>query len=527
MKLNLHLRLSLIVALFVSGVAVAASYGFYKFTYNREQNRNLQAINQITATMHKTAEIAAYAGNKVIAEDVLDGLLRNKLIHSVTMNTEQFSLHQGKSSGQSLPPITHILYSPFGEKEKIGELILTPSLDVINEQAKTIALEITALMTLITVLMLLFLMTIIWLFITRPVSRLASELHLIQPGDDKRLTIPKLLRQTELETFSQTVNQLLNQVQQQIDEERKLRNRVELIANNFRMVFDLSTNAMAVTDKSLNLLTYNPSFQDLILSATGNRHLPHTAEWVSLLVKNSDEFMEQVTTLLEDKSDDYFDVKLLSHEDGRPRWVSINAKEAVNDYGESIILIFINDITRQHEALNASVHAASHDHLTHLKNRRVAEHQIDQMIHSASRMHQSLALMVIDLDGFKYVNDTDGHDAGDKVLIEVASRLNKLIRKSDIVARWGGDEFVIALVDATQETATQLAQRFRHTINQPIAIGDNKTATVGASIGIVICPENAASFNAAFECADIAMYQVKQAGKNGVRAYNPQTTLSL
>lgn len=173
-------------------------------------------------------------------------------------------------------------------------------------------------------------------------------------------------------------------MQQQIGEERKLRDRVELIANNFRMVFDLSTNALVVTDKSLNLLTYNPSFQDLILSATGNRHLPHTAEWVALLVKNPDEFMEQVTALLEDKSDDYFDVKLLSLEDGRPRWVSINAKEAVNDYGESIILIFINDITRQHEALNASVHAASHDHLTHLKNRRVAEHQIDQMIHTAS-----------------------------------------------------------------------------------------------------------------------------------------------
>ena len=138
-----------------------------------------------------------------------------------------------------------------------------------------------------------------------------------------------------------------------------------------------------------------------------------------------------------------------------------------------------------------------------------------------------MALMVLDLDGFKNVNDSEGHDAGDQVLIEVAKRLSNLTRKSDIVARWGGDEFVIALNDTTQETATLLAQRFLQTISQPIDIGKDKTASVGASIGIVICPENAGSFNAAFECADIAMYQVKQAGKRNVRVYNPQATASL
>jgi HAMP domain-containing protein len=137
---------------------------------------------------------------------VLDGLLRNNLIHSAAMNTDQFSIRQGKNGGQALPPIIQALYSPFGKRDKIGELILIPSRDVIDEQANTIALEITVLMTLIIILTLLFLMAIIWLFITRPVSRLADELYHIRPGDDKRLTIPPLLRKTELETFSQTVN---------------------------------------------------------------------------------------------------------------------------------------------------------------------------------------------------------------------------------------------------------------------------------------------------------------------------------
>lgn len=525
MKLNLHLRLALIVALFITGVAIAASYGLYNFSYNQEQIRNRQAIVQLSSSVYKTAEIAAYLGNRIIAEDVLAGLLQNKMVYSAAINTDDFILHQARPDGKALSPIIRELYSPFGDKRKLGELILTPNRDAIDEEARKIALELTVLMTLIMILILLFLMAVIWLFITRPVSLLAAELHHIHPGDDKRLTIPALLRETELETFSQTVNQLLDKVQQQFGEERKLRDRVELIANNFRMVFDLSTNALVVTDKSLNLLTYNPSFQDLILSATGNRYLPHTAEWVSLLVKNPDEFMEQITTLLENKSDNCFDVKLQSHDNGRRRWVSVNAKEAVNDYDESIILIFINDITRQHEALNASVQAANYDHLTHLKNRRVAEQQIDQMIHTAGRTHQSLALLVLDLDGFKHVNDTEGHDAGDKVLIEVANRLSNLTRKSDIVARWGGDEFVIALNDASQETATLLAQRFLNTISQPIDIGKDKTAAVGASIGIVICPDNAASFSAAFECADIAMYQVKQAGKRNVRVYDPQTDL--
>jgi len=525
MKFNLHLRLSLIVALFASAVIALASWSLYDFAYSQEKTRSLLAITQLSSTVYKTAQIAAYTGNRIIAEDVLDGLLENKLIYSVTINTDEFSLHQGRHDGLFLPPVTKILYAPFGGNNKMGELIITPSSDIIHLQAKAIALEITVLMVLLIIVTLVCMMAVIWLFITNPVSKLANELYLIRPGDNKRLTIPVLLRETELETFSQTVNQLLDKVHQQIAEERKLRDRVELIANNFRMVFDLSTNALVVTDKSMNLLTYNPSFQDLVLSATGNRHLPHTSEWMSLLVKNPDEFIEQITFLLEDKSTGYFDVKLQSHENGRRRWVSINAKEAVNDYGESIILIFINDITRQHEALNASLHDASHDHLTHLKNRRIAEQQIDQMIHSASRTHQPLALVVLDLDGFKKVNDTDGHDAGDKVLIEVANRLSNLTRKSDIVARWGGDEFLIALSDATQATAMRLAQRFLQSISEPINIGKDKTANVGASIGIVICPDNAASFNAAFECADIAMYQVKQSGKNGIQVYNPQTTL--
>ncbi|WP_024872635.1 sensor domain-containing diguanylate cyclase [Tolumonas lignilytica] len=527
MKLNLHLRLSLLVALFVTLVTMAGSYRFYHFAYNREQARSQQAISQLITTVLKTAEIAAYTGNKLIAEDVLNGLSQNKLIHSVTIKTDQYILQDGQTNSSAFPAITRSLYSPFGKREYVGSLIVTPDQEFVQQQAQDTALEMSVFTFFIVILTLLFLIMVIWLFITRPVSQLTAELHHIHPGDAKRLLIPQLLQETELETFSQTVNQLLDQVQQQIYDEKKLRDRLELTANNFRTVFELSINALAITDRALNLLAYNPSFQKMIASTSSQPHLLHTAEWISLLVKNPDEFMEKIATILEEKSDTSFDVKLLSQGNGLRRWVSVTAKEAINDAGENVILFFINDITRQHEALNASKHEASHDHLTHLKNRRVAEQQMDQMIQAASKNYQPIALIVIDLDGFKSVNDIEGHDAGDKVLIEVANRLSLLTRKTDIVARWGGDEFVLALADATQDIARLLAQRFLQKISEPIDIGKGKTANVGASIGIAICPEHAATFTSAFECADLAMYQVKQGGKRGIRVYDPQSTLSL
>lgn len=520
MKLSLHLRLSLAITLFSLLAVAVVSLVFYQMTYQREQERSSQAISELAATVYHSATIAAYSNNAVIAEDILKGLMNNQLVAKAELQTDTMSQYMGGSISQSITPMIRDLYSPFDEKEKLGELRITPSKHIIDEQARVVATEVVVQIILILFISTAFITFIIWFVIGRPITVLAHVLAKVDPANNSnRLNTPAIVKNTELDLFAMTVNDLLDRVQEQIVEERRLRNRVELIAKNFQMIFDLSSNALIVTDPDLNLLTYNPAFQELVYAATGNRLPPHDASWINLMVKNPDELIANINTLLDEHSDASIDVKLLSHGNTHRRWVSLSIREAMNTFDEKIFIIFINDITRQYDALNESEQAANTDHLTHLKNRRVAERHISQMIDNAYVSQKSMALLVIDLDGFKAINDTMGHEAGDQVLIAVANRLSSATRKSDIVARWGGDEFVIALSSVGPTEAIQLSQKLLNEINQPILLSDQQTATVSASIGIVLCPQSAISFTAAFECADIAMYEMKQSGKSGIKLY--------
>lgn len=522
MKLSLHLKLSLVISLFSLVAVVFVSAIFYQVTYQREQKNSLQAINELEETVYHSATIAAYSNNKVLADDILKGLMNNRLVEEVSLTTNELMQSQGKPSANAgLSRIKRILYSPFGDGERLGELSISPSQKVIDEQARAVATVLVQQIILILFFSTAFITFIIWLVIGRPVTSLAHNLAKVDPSKNAiRLTVPRLVKNTELDLFALTVNELLDRVQEQIIEERNLRNSVELIAKNFQMIFDSSSNAIVVTDPSFNLMTYNQAFQDLVYSATGNEYPQLDMSWISLMVKNPDELILNINRLLDEGSDAAVDVKLLSADNERRRWVSISAREAINTFNEKIIMIFINDITRQHDAMDKSEVAASTDHLTHLQNRRVAERQITQMIHDAFVTQKSMALLVIDLDGFKAINDIHGHDAGDKVLIAVAQRLQQITRKTDIVARWGGDEFVLGLYGVEAAESLTLAQKMLDTVSRPISMDEKTSVHVGASIGIVLCPTSAITFMAAFECADIAMYQVKKAGKHGIKIYS-------
>jgi diguanylate cyclase (GGDEF)-like protein len=157
-------------------------------------------------------------------------------------------------------------------------------------------------------------------------------------------------------------------------------------------------------------------------------------------------------------------------------------------------------------------HRATHDALTRLGNRdffyAIGTHQIAE----AQRASRPLAVLVLDLDHFKQVNDTEGHAKGDAVLIEVSSRINGIIRASDLAARFGGDEFCVMLVDADQATATSIAGRLVAEISR--AYRDVRTQ-VSASVGIAIYPEAADTLASLIAAADGALYKVKNSGRNG------------
>ncbi|MDR5172218.1 bifunctional diguanylate cyclase/phosphodiesterase [Methylobacillus flagellatus] len=160
------------------------------------------------------------------------------------------------------------------------------------------------------------------------------------------------------------------------------------------------------------------------------------------------------------------------------------------------------------------LHKTLHDNLTSLPNRTLLEDRVNQALHKARREHNSFALMFIDVDGFKTVNDSLGHHVGDSLLVEAAARLRKLLRAQDTVARVGGDEFVVLLEKATPEDAAVVAGKIVLAFRQPFTSG-GRTLRVTASIGIAISPDNGQTYRELAINADTAMYHTKRSGRNG------------
>jgi diguanylate cyclase len=172
--------------------------------------------------------------------------------------------------------------------------------------------------------------------------------------------------------------------------------------------------------------------------------------------------------------------------------------------------------TRMEEAEQAAILAARQDPLTGLNNRFSLDLFFEQAIADATRHAKRLALLFLDLDGFKAINDTHGHEAGDQVLIATAERLRSALRDTDIIARIGGDEFVMVLADVDWDDlggAEITARKLLAMIGEPIDLS-GVTCQVHASIGISYSPDHGATLNHMMLSADKAMYTAKMSGKN-------------
>ncbi|MBV8633493.1 MAG: EAL domain-containing protein, partial [Burkholderiaceae bacterium] len=170
--------------------------------------------------------------------------------------------------------------------------------------------------------------------------------------------------------------------------------------------------------------------------------------------------------------------------------------------------------------------AALYDALTQLPNRLLFEERLDRAVVRAGRAQHAVALLFVDLDGFKLINDSLGHEIGDQVLKVTSGRLLSTIRASETVARIGGDEFIV-LVDAVEDrpALVNLAQRIMQSLTVPIVIAEDEMQ-LSASIGIAIYPDDADDQQRLVACADAAMYAAKAAGKNTYRFHDPATMAS-
>ncbi|NQD94038.1 EAL domain-containing protein, partial [Pseudomonas sp. CrR25] len=206
--------------------------------------------------------------------------------------------------------------------------------------------------------------------------------------------------------------------------------------------------------------------------------------------------------------------------DGTPFWNDLYIAPVPDEQGEISHFIGVqNDISEQKRFESELAYNASHDVLTGLPNRSLLEDRLNQGCQISHRYKRSLAVMFIDLDGFKPINDTMGHSVGDQILVEVAQRMNQQVRPGDTVARLGGDEFIIVLPDlAREEDVLLVADRIIENIARPYKVGGIEMH-ITASIGITLSDGSVAPAMQLIQQADLAMYKAKQQGRNNYQWY--------
>ncbi|WP_306523769.1 diguanylate cyclase domain-containing protein [Rheinheimera sp.] len=219
------------------------------------------------------------------------------------------------------------------------------------------------------------------------------------------------------------------------------------------------------------------------------------------------------------------DLKLemeLQHKDGHMVPVEVVARVLLGSDGQPKQLVGVTrDISERKAAEDTIKRMAYYDPLTALPNRRLLEERMNQLLLVADRKPQQLALLFIDLDKFKQVNDIQGHDAGDWLLRQVAERMLCCLRQSDTPARVGGDEFIVLLPDInTQDDALQVAEKIRAQMEQTFVMDDGVELHISSSIGVVLYPEHAGNSRDLMKFGDEAMYHAKRNGRNAVYLFH-------
>lgn len=212
-------------------------------------------------------------------------------------------------------------------------------------------------------------------------------------------------------------------------------------------------------------------------------------------------------------------VLIVSPSTGRERWVVVTALPVLNSEGTMIAAVATYlDITDFKGVQDVLYRMATHDPLTGLANRALFSASLVKALTGVKRSRKGGAILALDLDNFKHVNDTMGHAAGDELLIKVADRLKGEVRETDVVARIGGDEFNILLLDMENEedmqAAALVAERICTVLAHPFTIWGQSVLITG-SIGISFFPSNGLEEEVLLSRADAALYQVKEQGKNG------------
>lgn len=477
-----------------------------------------------------------------LSYEVVNGLLRYGFIYEVVIYDDTGNvLAQGSSARPDLK--TRWLTNKITDntREYKAELLLPGYTDGTSGSIQfsvdmDLALESfynrsqTAVMTGVfrNMFLVLLLFFVFYFTLTKPLVRLAREINGINPDHPgvNRLTQLPSQRKDELAQLISSSNQLLDVVELSLAKRRAVELALRKSEEHLRQIID----HLPVMIGARNIAGYYLFANKALASELGYTPDQMRNLHVRQLLKNS---VFDIDTMLQN---DYRVIRGNEELDViEERFITSTGKQLFLQthimplafYDEKVALIVSVDITERKNAQAKMEFMAHHDALTGLPNRVQLVERLEHELRRAERHNYFGAVLFIDLDQFKTINDSLGHPVGDRVLEVVATRLQQTVREEDLVARLSGDEFVVVLtvLDQNIETAAlragEISEKIRAVISQPY-IHDNMELRVTCSVGVVVYPDKNNSVHELLRYADTAMYQVKEKGRDSIEFFNEE-----
>lgn len=303
----------------------------------------------------------------------------------------------------------------------------------------------------------------------------------------------------ELEAKSKQLTTMLNDQKQQVVEKQL---QLDEIVNNIDEII------WYIDDKTMAIKYVSNAIEN-IFGEPKESFLNDASLWMQMIHPQDKEKVESFFRNIHPSRSATIEFRIIK-QDGSVKWLS-------NRVNHHLSLNFFtgvtHDITRDKEVQAEMEFMAFHDLLTRLPNRLFLKNEIEALLQKSTIIEQNFALLFLDLDNFKYINDSMGHDVGDEILVEVASKLTRTIAKNGMCTRFGGDEFIILTKIQNKNDIAIKAQKIIDALNEPFVVNDHEFF-ISSSIGISLYPQDATTSTGLIKSADTAMYEAKLSGKN-------------
>lgn len=481
---------------------------FYRTTYENEISEANHDIEELYRTVGATASIAAFLEDEELAKEAINGLVKSDKILAASIKNDalNYQFNVIEAINKNTEPRVFLVQHPFIPEETLAEVNIYPNFDHIIRQAEKTSTDNSYSLYAEALVVGIVALVITYYIIISPMLRVGRSLHQITPGTAQRIAVPEYHTHSEIGALVHDTNQLLSKVEEQFSQERQLREEIEFLEQRFRMLFENAKSATVLMTESGMIELRNKAFIDLV----GKIGLEEKQDYGELLEELFEKPAAIKASLLEAFSRNEFATGEFSLKSGNNKnviWVQLIASPLITDDGDRFYQITLNDISSRKRELQKLALQADFDSLTGIYNRNGGEKLIAKLMNKGHHF----ALALIDLNGFKAVNDIYGHDAGDEVLIFVSEQLKDKIRKNDLAVRWGGDEFVLLLHAEDEASVKTVISKVNDGVKKPFYFNNDTTPTiVSMSVGVAFYPRMSTNMNALIKLADIAMYKAKQ-----------------